>query len=355
MSLSDKILNMYFATHRTCNLMCKYCYIPEETKKEPKVNDKVIIDALILLIRKIEFEKFKIGTFCLHGAEPSLMEPESLAEIIKQVNLHWQKNETLGLNVSIQTNGLNFTKDYLETIKKLIINPKKLRISFSIDPPKQVHDYLRNDSYDKAVQNMGEALRMGFPVGILSVVSRETYKYLNEFGEWLNLYGEKSKTDGNPYKIKFKFATGESALTEEEIKEFSYFLLDNDLLQFSQILTPGYCQQRGNECIWYEFDIFGNCYSCNKAYNNDGIFADWKKESFESIVNKRRNLYISEFQNSECFECEYELLCNSGCPLDRNYTGDMRGKALECNFIKTVFAESEKKGKYIYDIINNKI
>ncbi|MCL5991712.1 MAG: radical SAM protein [Bacteroidetes bacterium] len=353
MSLSDKILNMYFATHRTCNLMCRYCYIPEEIKKEPKIKDIEILNSLNQFIGKVENENYQIGTFCLHGSEPSLMEAKTMAEIIRKVNSHWNKNKTKGMNVSIQSNGLRFTKEYLNILKQNLDSPQKLRISFSIDPPKKVHDFLRNNSYDTAIQNMDEAINLGFPVGILCVVSNKTIRHKEEFGKWLKYYNVQSKIAGNPYKIKFKFATGEFALNESEMENFSYFLIENDLLQFSQILTPGYCIQRGNECIWYEFDIFGNCYSCNKAYSNDGIFADWKKESFETIVNKRRNLYISEFQNPECAECDYELLCNSGCPLDRYYDGEMAGKALECMLIKTAFSESEKKGKHIYDIINN--
>ncbi|TAL68438.1 MAG: radical SAM protein [Bacteroidetes bacterium] len=354
MSVSDKILNMYFATHQTCNLMCRYCYIPEEIRKSPRTKDIQIIDALKLFIAKVEFDGFKIGTFCLHGSEPSLMNAETMCEIVESVNQHWTKNNVNGLNVSIQTNGIRFTKEYLNILKQNLENPKKLRISFSIDPPKKVHDYLRNNSYNKVIENMDEALKTGFPVGILCVVSNETFKYMEEFGKWLKFYNNMALTIGNPYKIKFKFATGIFALNENEMEKFSNFLLESDLLRFTQILTPGYCIQRGNECIWYEFDIFGNCYSCNKAYNNEGIFANWKKESFETIVNKRRNLYISEYQNSDCAECDYELLCNSGCSLDRHYEGKMRGKALECTLIRTVFSESEKNGKHIYDIINNK-
>jgi radical SAM protein with 4Fe4S-binding SPASM domain len=353
MQSSHKILNMYFATHKTCNLSCSYCYIPFYNRQERKVNDADIIISLRNFIDKAESEGFAIGKFCLHGSEPSLMEPETLADCVTLVNEHWQKKSIKGLSVAIQTNGLRITNNYLDILESRLDNKNLLRIGFSIDPPKQVHDLLRNNSYDSVFNNMINTILRGFPVGILSVLSSETMKYLEEFCDWMKYFLNVSQKEGNPYKIKIKFASGELSLSEEEMGKFSYFLLENDLLGLCQILTPGYCMQRGNECEWYEFDIEGNCYSCNKAYGADGIFANWRNESFLEIVDKRKNLYITSLQHPDCRECIYELICNGGCPLDRHKKGELKGKALECSLLKVALGESEKKGKYIYGIIDN--
>ena len=344
---------MYFATHKTCNLSCRYCYIPKDNRQEKKADDSAIINALIKFIDKAESEGYAIGKFCFHGSEPSLMEPVTLTECTKLVNRHWKKNKIEGLSVAIQTNGIRLNNDYLNVLEEKLNNKNDLRIGFSIDPPKQVHDLLRNDSYDIVFGNMNNTINRGFKVGILSVITNETIQYVREFADWMKYYSWLSDNKGNPYKIKIKFATGEQALNENEIKEFSYYLKSNGLMNLCQILTPGYCMQRGNECEWYEFDIEGNCYSCNKAYGEDGIFANWQNETFAEIVDKRKNLYITYLQNPECCECIYELICNSGCPIDRKKDGELAGKALECSLIKIVLSESEKNGNYIYEIINN--
>lgn len=351
-----KIINMYFATHKSCNLNCKYCYIPPYNKNEQKNDDKKIINSLTQFILKVESEGYRIGAFCLHGAEPSLMSAETLAETIKLVNKHWVNYDgKTEKKVAIQTNGLRFTKEYVNTIQHNLGSLKKLRIGFSIDPPKIVHDNLRNQSFDIVVKNYEEAWKQGFPVSILSVVSSDTIKYLDDFNDWMHIQLERKKKYANPNKIKIKFATGEMALDREELSLFTRFILDNKLLNLVQILSPGYCIQKGNECDWYEFDTDGNCYSCNKAYMSEGIFANWLSESFDVIIKKREKLYSEEFVNPECAECEYEYLCNSGCPVDRYKTGVMAGKALECELIKMTYNVLFKQGIHITDFFNNNV
>jgi len=351
----NRIINMYFATHKTCNLRCRYCYVPDHYKDSKKADDSEILRSFYSFIEKIKNEDYRIGSFCLHGSEPSLMQAETLAEIAIEMKKYFVSNDMPDFRCAIQSNGVRFDRDYLSILSKNIDDNKDIKIGFSIDPPKQVHDFLRNDSYDKVTDNFNIAIEMGFPVSVLSVVSQITMGYLADFRNWMQKYLELRKNYRNPYKIKIKFATGEMALNEKQMEEFSYFLCNNDMLEIVQMLTPGYCIQNGNNCDWYEFDIWGNCYSCNKAYYEEGIFADWKEESFDSILIKRKNLYIDDFENPECYECPYQFLCESGCPIDRHKSGDMKGKAHECTLIKIAYNEIEKKGIHIADFYNNNI
>jgi radical SAM protein with 4Fe4S-binding SPASM domain len=351
----NRIINMYFATHKTCNLRCKYCYVPDHYKDSKKVEDSEILNSFYAFIRKTKEEGYRIGNFCLHGSEPSLMQPETIAEIASEMKKYYLSNKMINYRCAIQSNGVRFDRGYLSVLSNNIDDNKKIKLGFSIDPPKQVHDFLRNDSYDIVLDNLNLALEMGYPVSVLSVVSQMTMKHLLGFKDWMKHYLDLKARYNNPYKIKIKFATGEMALNEKQMEDFAYFLSDNDMLEIVQMLTPGYCIQNGNECNWYEFDIWGNCYSCNKAYNEEGIFANWKKESFENISIKRKNLYINDFENPECYECPYQFLCESGCPIDRHKIGEMKGKAHECTLIKVAYNELEKKEIHITDFYNNNI
>ncbi|MGA2298884.1 MAG: radical SAM protein [FCB group bacterium] len=351
--MNKKVINMYFATHKTCNLNCRYCYIPQSERTSKKNDDTRIIDSLEEFIEKVESENYTIGKFCLHGTEPSLLAPESIIDAVKLVNKHWEKNKVENFNVTIQTNGVRFIEDYLKTLEKGLGDRKKLRIGFSIDAPKACHDLFRDNSYDTAYNNFENAMQKGFPVSILSVVTNETMKYLDGFRDWMNLQlGRKAKT-GNPYNIKIKFASGEFQLSAQELENFSYFLVENNLLNLVQILNPGYCMRNGNECMWFEFDTEGNCYSCNKSYFEGGGFGNWREESLDLIFEKRKRLFAKNFESPECKECCLENVCNSGCPLDRYKTGEMAGKAHECTLIKTVYGQMEQKGIHIFDILNN--
>lgn len=348
-----RTLNMYFATHKTCNLNCKYCYVPQYNRSSKKVTDEEILYAFHSFLEKAEEENYQIGSFCLHGSEPSLMKPETLAHIVRKMKKYWKSINKNNYRVAIQSNGYSLNEKYLNELVSDIERPDDVKLGFSIDPPKQVHDLLRNDSYDIVYRNFENAINMSFPVSVLSVVSKETMDHLEGFADWMVMQLERKKKTGNPYKVKTKFATGDASLDEDQMHEFALFLSDHDLLGIVQMLTPRYCIQNGNECDWYEFDIEGNCYSCNKTYFEEGIFANWKKESFDIIYKKRKNLYIDEYENPECEECPYQFICMSGCPVDRNKNGKMAGKAHECKLIKTAYAEIEKKGIHIADFYNN--
>ena len=333
----NDIINMYFATHRTCNMNCKYCYVPEYNRFEKNVKDEDIILSLNQFIKKVEEENFAIGSFCFHGSEPSLMSAQTLAKAVIIINDHWKKSGIDEFNVAIQSNGKRFTRDYLGEVLDIIQNPKLLKLGFSIDPPAQVHNSIRDNSYNIVYQNYLNAQELGFPTSVLSVVSQMTMNYLDDYANWMKKELIKSNNHNNPYCLKIKFATGDMALAEEMILEFSDYLIMEDLLSLPQMLTPGYCIHDGNDCMWFEFDINGNCYSCNKAYNDEGIFSNWKNDSFKKIFEKRRKLYNLHFTNSECSECEFEFICNSGCPMDRIKDGAMNGKAHECTMIKRIY------------------
>lgn len=334
--MNEKIINMYFATHKTCNLNCSYCYIPDNNRYQKKIEDKKIIDSLTKFINKVENENYMIGSFCFHGTEATLMSPETLGRCINLVKQHWGKNQQYELTVVIQTNGKNLTEKYLNKLLNFI-SYEDLKIGFSIDPPEIVHNKYRDNSWDVVTTNFTLAQDLGFKVSVLSVVTKETLLHLEEFSRWMKEQLEKKEKYGNPYRVKIKFATGSVSFEPKDFIEFSDFIINENLLSLPQILTPGYCIQRGNECMWFEFDIDGNCYSCNKTYNEDGIFANWFYESFEKIFDKRKKLYKLQYINEECFKCPYEILCNSGCPIDRWQKGDLIGKAHECLLIKKVF------------------
>lgn len=349
-----KYINMYFATHSSCNMNCRYCYVPKPDGAA-EVSDRQILDSLKSFIEKVEIENYVIGSFCFHGTEPTLMSPGTLAEAANLVYGHWNNEGINNQRVSIQTNGWNPDREYLLELEKEIGYAGKLSLSFSIDPPKAVHDKYRNKSYDRVMANFVEAIALGFRVSVLAVVTPDTINNFPEFAEWMKYWLRESAISGNPYKIKIKPATGEKGLYGYDMERLADLLAEYQLHNLAQILTPGYCIQSGNECMWFEFDINGNCYSCNKAYNENGKFADWYNESFDEIFSKRKKLYMNNLMSDECSECEYEFICNSGCPLDRHYAGSLAGKAHECLLVKKTLGALEAKGLHIVEFYNNNI
>ncbi|MFP4527813.1 MAG: hypothetical protein ACLFQX_04620, partial [Candidatus Kapaibacterium sp.] len=326
---------------------------PEQLRFTKRPDDIYILNSLKEFIQKIAREGYSIGSFCLHGAEPAMMRPESIGQAINLVINHWDNNGCAGRGVAMQTNGVRLTPEYLTIITNEIPDKKYFRPGFSIDPPRAVHDFLRNNSWAKAVNNYEAALDMGFPASVLSVVSSMTIEHKNEFADWMEKQIDRSKRFGNPYRVKIKLATGELAPREDQQLELAQLLLERGLAGLVQMLSPGYCLSAGNECEWYEFDSCGGCYSCNKTFMPGRSFADWRSDSFGEIIALRKSLYINELTHPDCGDCDYEIICNSGCPADRYQTGAMAGKAHECTMIKYILDEIQKDGTHLADFINN--
>lgn len=347
-----KLINMYFAPFKSCNLKCQYCYVPKIYKNIAKPSQETILNRLEQLITKIESAGYQIGSFCLHGSEPALMSPETMVQISDALKSHWSRSNCTNHSIAIQSNGTRFTQKYLTELQNLLPSLSDIKLGFSIDPPKAIHDQFRDNSFDLVEKNYLTALEMGFPVSVLSVVTDEVMFHLDGFKSWIKEQLARKKQTGNPYKVKIKLASAPKMFSLEHIPNFTNFLIENNLQKLLQILTSGYCIQAGNECEWYEFDIEGNCYSCNKNYHEAGVFANWREESIDEIIQKRKLLFANFPTHKECSSCEYEMICNSGCPSDRIVSGAFSGKAHECEIIKTVFKNIEKKGIPFPDFYN---
>jgi MoaA/NifB/PqqE/SkfB family radical SAM enzyme len=77
--------------------------------------------------------------------------------------------------VTIITNG---TIDRLQEIKK----PDSCQILVSLDGPKDIHDQNRgSDNFDKSIKYIKHAQKLGFPVGIMFLVTKDSYPYKDSF------------------------------------------------------------------------------------------------------------------------------------------------------------------------------
>ena len=349
-----KPINMYFAPHKTCNLNCKYCYIPSYNKYDQKKDDRLAMAALERFMNKVETEGYRIDVFWFHGAEPTLLSADMLAKMINRVSDHKRQYEqNITRKIGMQTNGVNLKPDYLQTLQDNITDPAMFLIGFSIDPPKAVHDELRNNSYDLVMQHYHDALARGFSVSTLSVISRETIKNLSGFQDWITVVKEDYQRYPNRKKTVFKFATGELALSEDEMAVFAYFLLDNNLLKCCQSLNSEYCLSSGNNCRWLEIDVDGNCYPCNKVFCDEGIFANWHHDSIDEIYKKRQAYYKDTITHPFCKLCAFRSACNSSCPNDRHKSGIMAGKAHDCTLIRIAYTELQKRGVDLPSFFNS--
>lgn len=150
--------NINIAPLETCNLHCKYCY----THK----NKRVLSNKEILNFVDKYQKHIKLKSILLCGGEVF-----TLPNFPTLVNQLIQKN----IFITIITNG---TIDRLKEIE----DPKNCQILVSLDGPKEIHDANRgSDNFDKSIKYIKHAQKLGFPVEIMFLITKDSYPYKDSF------------------------------------------------------------------------------------------------------------------------------------------------------------------------------
>jgi len=146
--------NIYISPLELCNLSCLYCYT-----KKPKtiLSNQQILD-FVDNYKKIV--NLKSIIFC--GGEVFTL-PDFPALVNKLINQN--------IFITIITNG---TIDKLDEIK----SPQNCQLIVSFDGPKQIHDKNRGvGNFIKSKNFVKKALKLGFPVEIFYLITRDSYPY----------------------------------------------------------------------------------------------------------------------------------------------------------------------------------
>jgi len=313
-------MNFYFAASKVCNLRCKYCYVPEYNKTKQKQYDQRATEAATAFVQKAKAENMGLHTCCLHGAECTILSPETLGGL---VNLFFE--HTLR-PVRIQTNGVSLTSEYLDRLLKVIHNPSKFHIGFSIDGPESIHNANRKNTWKQVSTNFFTAVQKGFEAGILSVINAATIANLDDFGDW-NMAMDKFGV-----KRRYKLAEHGFELTPDENMIFAKWLLKTGYWRNLQAFIPMMCIHQGNDCFFFEFDIDGKTYTCNKNFEDSKSFGNWQDAPFDALIKKRRVYNQDKYIHPDCSTCEYWERCRGGCPTTRT-----NGKSVDCAIKKYIW------------------
>jgi uncharacterized protein len=159
-----------------CNLRCKYCFVGN---KENKIMD---LKTLKLIIESIlEYNgKDKISKFIWHGGEPLLVGLDFFNKIVE-----FQKRYTsCGFRIAnaIQTNLINITEEFINFFKD-----NEFGVGSSLDYPREIHNYYRNDSFDKVFNNIVYSKNMNLHIGVICVLTKKNIHFINEIYNFLRL------------------------------------------------------------------------------------------------------------------------------------------------------------------------
>jgi MoaA/NifB/PqqE/SkfB family radical SAM enzyme len=214
--------NIYISPAEICNLNCRLCY----TNKTKNIlsNERILnfvenyrkmfhsqdfFSTLNLVTdsqEKKNFNKkhdFKLKSILFCGGEVFI-----LPEFTDLINTLIKKN----IFITIITNG---TVDKLDEIH----DPSNCQLLVSLDGPKKIHDQNRGvGNFDKSINFIKHAKKLGFPVEVMFLVTPESYSYKDSFPKELNKLYKLSKLNLNYITQKTFFYTDNHPLSNQNNK-----------------------------------------------------------------------------------------------------------------------------------------
>lgn len=164
-----KTLFYIYAT-MSCNLSCVHCYVP--SSPNIKIKNELSTEEIFKII---DFaHKKNVREIRLTGGEPLIRK-----DIIDIINYATSK----GLFVSIETNGLLISEEFLQSLK----DPLKVSFGVSLDGPKEIHEKIRGKgTFDKTVNSIVLLKKYNINYTIITSVVDHSWILDNRLEEFAN-------------------------------------------------------------------------------------------------------------------------------------------------------------------------
>lgn len=310
---STDVFQIYLVLTLACNLSCPHC-IRSFSKNNSK--DSIDFNALSRIFKDIN-KIIPNVQLILTGGEPTIH--KDFFPIIELALAEFKK-------VYICSNGV-INKDILD---KLCLN-KNVTIQISLDGTKDIHDLIRGKgSFDHAIKTIKLLLEKEIPVMISSTVNKNNIESMFDLSNFLNKYNislwqikmeqtfslaENNKRlpieDWNTFVDKIVH-TSRKKLSIKKLYDFQLFnkmeqKIGPEVLK-KNIKNCGFCSSK----LYIYPDLSVRACTCMEKV----ILGNFKQDSLEDILkvmkNTRKIIQIKE--DSICFSCKWNYLCNGGCP-----------------------------------------
>lgn len=346
-----------------CNFRCKYCYLSDETKTHTNTFDINFAKRIVLQIKNTLPSKRKI-TIIWHGGEPLLWGKENYREVLPFMQ---DKLADFDPHLSMQTNLSLINEEYLE-----ILSRYNVRLGFSLDGPKDIHDSQRVDAgghptFDAIMEKLALCREHGMNPGCIVVGSRKHIGHIPDLYQFM-------KESRLNFKFNPLFISGEAeqnrdeyGITTNEYAQMSIELFDlwfddqqgivsesNFVEIASNIVTgksTGCMFSRNCQDNFIAIAPTGDVMPCGR-FCDEGLkqfsYGNLHQEPLSEILPRikqsepyHRAKYIAE---SGCAKCKWFKICHGGCLHDgflRN--GDFKSKTNLCSAYKQIFAHIEQR------------
>ncbi|MDO4275500.1 MAG: radical SAM protein [Eubacteriales bacterium] len=336
-----------------CNMDCAYCFyrdeamhreVPSYGKMTQEIMETVVFQAL---------QSADSCVFGFQGGEPTLAGLDFYKAFAEEV----KRRKKPGQQVSwtLQTNGLILDEEWGRFLKE-----HDFLVGISLDGSRELHDFNRKDmagkgTYGRVLKNARMLLRMGVPVNILCVLTKQSarrirsvYQGLKKQGFFYQQYipclesldgdekGAACTLDAPHYAEALK--TLFDLWFEDRIKGEPVFIREID--NWFHVLkgnTPEACAMYGKCTMQNVVEANGDVYPCD-FYVLDGYcmgnvkdYGFWEfkgmSETGESTWGEKGENWKQFFRDSQvrddrCPNCRWYPLCRGGCRKDCTITGE---------------------------------
>lgn len=329
-----------------CNLHCSYCfYCDEANEREKNIDSFMNLQTAENLIKKMfDFCGTESAlTFMFQGGEPLTAGHEFFEKFIEIA----EANRTEGsiINYSLQTNGTLIDEEYCRIFKE-----HNFLIGVSVDGRKELHNKLRDSSFDRAMEGIELLRKHSVDFNILSVITSKTdahdlfdFYIENDFRDVQPIYcldplsGEKADYSlGAKQLSRFKKRLFNKWFAEVS-KGNHFYVRDFDNLL--SLLTKGKAEQCGasgrcNAQLVVEAD--GTCYPCDFYCLDKFECLNINSADINDILNcegLRSFFKYEEPKNSLCTSCPVKSVCGGGCKRYRSLYNEINGYCPQMDFI----------------------
>ncbi len=322
-SYLHKNLQMQVNLKSFCNLRCDYCALPQESKSDKQSDEGHLVANTKKLIEKIKKEGYTLERFFAYGAEPTVVSASVLGAILQVVADSFPM-----CSVGFQTNGTLLNQDYVGELLKNFRDENRLFVFWSIDGVKKLHDKHRNNSYDRAMENLLYVAKHTKVFNRVTCTTNiEHYENEDTKAELVKFVKILQEND-----IALLMAAADmtiNGISDSSIKNIEFsekycdFIIENDLIkECGKLTSSGFCYRGGNECHKTLFDINnGNVYLCEKGFDSQTVLSNWFEDSIEKTMQNRCEATSHAKIDKECFTCEFAMWCMGGCPIRRTSGG----------------------------------
>lgn len=314
-------LAMVIAPTLDCNFDCPYCYVD---RGKVSMNRNTISRLKKFFRQRIKKTDWSAVSWT--GGEPLLA-----LDTIEELNLFF-KNEAsrskAKYDCSMITNGYLLTEQNIQRLKKSGIS----QLQITIDGSKEYHDHYRftkggKGTYQRVVENVVLASRMGMKIALRSNIDRENYDGVYK------LIDDLIDRDINRENIIFapcmvmdvEMGQGISCGQCFSKKEFSVlepkilsYAIKKGFKLYKKVLATHSTFCGANTMSLFVFDSHANVLKCwcnlgNADNNKIGYIAKSGNVTFTDNQVLCRWMSWDPFEIEECLKCEILPVCMGGC------------------------------------------